>query len=473
MAMGRRNRESQEQLFLVTHQMPQSQGHPFYLKLNKLLAAYSFDDFCEQVCEEFYARGGRPGLAPGIYFRMLLIGFFENISSERGIAWRCADSLSLREFLGLTLDQSVPDHSTVSRTRRLIPYETHLTVFTWVLKVAADQDLLKGKTLGVDATTLEANAAMRSIQRRESGESHIEFMTRLAKESGIETPTREDIAKLDRNRKGKSSNKDWEHPHDPDASITKMKNGSTHMGHKMETAVDMESGIVTATTLHAGHTGDTSSMPETILQATENLKKVTEDPVTEDKLSDKWCSEAVADKGYHSNQTLLDLDEMGIRSYISEPRRGRRRWKGKPAEQQAVYANRRRIRGKRGKELIRRRGEKIERPFAHALEHGGMRRTHLRGHENILKRLLVHIAGLNLGIVMRSLFGVGSPKGPKGSFFAFFECLRSLKTTQIDPRSILGSIWTRIAQNETPARRKTNHANSVDSAISPYFTTDC
>ena len=187
-------------------------------------------------------------MTPGTYFRLLLIGYFEGIDSERGIAWRCADSLGLREFLRIGLDEQTPNHSTISRTRRLIDVETHRKVFLWVLDVIADRGLLKGQTVGVDATTLEANAAMRSIVRRDNGATYDEFLTELARQSGIETPTREDLARMDRKRKKKMSNEEWTSPSDPDARITKMKDGTTHLAHKAEHAVDMESGAVIAVT---------------------------------------------------------------------------------------------------------------------------------------------------------------------------------------------------------------------------------
>jgi transposase len=328
----------------------------------------------------------------------MLIGYFEGIDSERGIAWRVGDSLGLRHFLGFALTDNVPDHSTISRTRRLIDLETHEAVFTWVLKRLAEADLLKGKTVGIDATTLEANAAMRSIVRRDTGESYEAFLTRLAAESGIETPTREDLAKLDKKRKKKASNDDWQNPNDPDARITKMKDGRTHLAHKAEHAVDLDSGAVLSVTLQPADRGDTSSIAETLSLAGDALVDVIADASAGSKVHDSVLAELVADKGYHSNDVLTEVGGMVGRTYISEPDRGRRNWKNKAAAKRAVYANRRRIRGDHGKRLMRRRGERLERSFAHCYETGGMRRTHLCGHENILKRLLVHVAGFNLSL---------------------------------------------------------------------------
>jgi transposase len=421
MAMGRRKRDRQQPLFVAAGDLPETPAHPFYRKLNDVLAGWKFDDLVEGLCRPFYAGVmGRPSLAPGAYFRLLLVGYFEGIDSERGIAWRCGDSLSLRAFVGYGIDEAVADHSTLSRTRRLIDLETHRQVFTWVLKVLADYGLLSGKTLGVDATTLEANAAMRSIVRRDTKEGYQEFLARLAKESGIETPTREDLARIDKGRKNKASNDDWEHPHDPDARVAKMKDGSTHLAHKAEHAVDMGEGghgAVLAVVLHGADEGDTATLLPTINQASENLRAVADDGRVADKVDGDWATEAVTDKGYHSNGTMVDLREAGVRSYVSEPDRsrlGERDWEGRAEAKAAVYANRRRAKGDRGRRLMRRRGEFIERSFAHCYETGGMRRVHLRGRDNILKRLLVHVGGFNLSLVMRKMCGKGTPRGLQG-----------------------------------------------------------
>jgi len=415
MAMGKKG-DSQDGLFVAYHQM-RSAGHPFYRALDGVLREHGFDRYAEKKCARFYHPVvGRPGLAPGNYFRSLLIGYFEGIDSERGIAWRLADSLSLRDFLGLPTGKAPPDHSTISRTRRLIDEETHKEIFTWVLGLLSKEDLLKGKTIGVDGTTLEANAALRSIVRRDDFRGYNEYLTDLAKASGIPTPTREDLARIDRQRKKKGSNQDWVNPHDPDAQITKMKDGSTHIGHKQEHAVDMDSGAVVAVTLHGGAAGDTSTIERTLDAADENLAKARE--LGDKSKTRKRAEETVGDKGYHSKAVMLALELAGRRSYISEPARGPQRWDGEEAERDAVYANRRRKNGPRGQRLRRKRGELIERTFAHTLETGGMRRTHLRFHYNIAKRVLIHVAGFNLGVLMRKRFGVGTPRGLQGRLVA-------------------------------------------------------
>lgn len=421
--MGRRKRERATALWIPTSELPIAPSHPFYTRLNQVLREADFDTFVERRCHKFYAPVmGRPGLPPGVYFRLLLVGYFEGLDSERGIAWRAADSLALRDFLGLGLQDPAPDHSTISRTRRLIDLETHDAVFVWVLQRLADVTLLKGKTLAVDGTTLEANAALRSIVRRDTGEGYHEFLTQLAQASGIGTPTRADLARLDRTRRKKGSNDDWTHPQDPDAKITKMKDGRTHLAHKAEHAVDLETGAVVAVTVQDADDGDTTTMQETLIRAAEHLEQVLPEA--------DILRELVADKGLHSNENLTDLTALGIRTYISEPDRGRRRWRHHQEARDAVYANRRRIRGPRGRRLLRRRGEYVERTFAHTYETGGMRRAHLRGHVNILKRLFIHAGGFNLGLLMRQLIGVGTPRGLQGRLAALIATVWLLRGYQ-------------------------------------------
>jgi transposase len=275
MSMGKRERERQPEMWVITTDLPTSASHPFYARLNQLLTEHHFDDFVEAQCQAFYAKTmGRPGLPPGIYFRLLLIAYFEGINSERGIAWRASDSLALRDFLGVGLDEAPPDHSTISRTRRLIDLETHRAIFTWVLQCLSTAGLVKGKTIGIDATTLEANAALRSIVRRGSRESYEEFLTKLAKASGIGTPTRADLARIDRKRKNKGSNDDWTHPHDPDAKITKMKDGRTHLAHKAERAIDLETGAIVGVTVQGADQGDTTTIQTTLPEAAKQLEAV-------------------------------------------------------------------------------------------------------------------------------------------------------------------------------------------------------
>ena len=315
-------------MWVATQDLPRTAAHPFYRRLNQILDEADFDGFVKSQCQRFYANEiGRPGLAPGRYFRLLLIGSFEGLDAERAIAWRAADSFALREFLGLVLPEAPPDHSTISRTRRLIDLETHAAVFTWLLQRLADAGLVKGKPVGIDATTLEANAALRSSVRRDTGESYQAFLTQLAQASGIETPTRADLARIDRHRKKQGSNDDWPHPHDPDAKSTKMKDGRTHLAHKAEHAVDLETGAIVGVTVQDADDGDTATSSETLTEAAEQIETVAPDG--------EGRQEVVGDKGYHSTQTRVDREAVGVRSDISEPDRGRRHWKKKPVARAA------------------------------------------------------------------------------------------------------------------------------------------
>jgi transposase len=423
MAMGKRPRDRQLTMWVPTTDLPTSASHPFYARLNQLLHDRGFDDFAEARCAAFYATTmGRPGLAPGIYFRLLLVGYFEGLDSERAIAWRAADSLTLRDFLGLAFPDAPPDHTTISRTRRLIDLDTHRDMFTWVLERLGEAGLVKGTTIAIDATTLEANAALRHIVRRDTGESYQAFLTTLAQASGIETPTRADLARLDRKRKKKGSNKAWTSPSDPDAKITKMKDGRTHLAHKAEHAVDLDTGAIVAVTIQGADQGDTQTLPETLAEAVEQLDQVTDADGEPVALAD----EVVADKGCHSRAVVLELSTHGFRTYISEPDRGHQSWLDQEDARDAVYRNRRRIRGDRGKRLLRRRGERVERSFAHTYDTGGMRRTHLRGRTNILKRVLIHASGFNLGLVMRRWLGVGTPRGLQDRLAALIATLVSV-----------------------------------------------
>jgi transposase len=476
MGMGtRRRRQRQERLWISHNELAKGPAHPFYKRVNELLETKQFDEFAEKECARFYAENnGRPSLTPGIYFRLLLVGYFEGIDSERGIAWRAADSMGLRKFLGVGLDEQTPDHSTISRTRRLIDVETHGKVFFWILELLRDQGLLKGKTVGIDATTLEANAAMRSIVRRDGGESYEEFLKGLAKESGIETPTREDLARLDRQRKNKASNEDWVNPHDQDARITKMKDDRTHLAHKAEHAVDLKTGAVLAVTLQEANQGDPATVIETLAQAGENGAELmrTEEPSQKTKMHLRGIEEVVTDKGYHSGATLVMLKNAEVRSYIPEKKqKGQRHWDGKGKQQLAVYENRRRVNGAYGKRLLRKRGELIERSFAHCYDTGGMRRTHLRGHQNILKRLLIHVGAFNLSLIFRRLLGSGTPREWKNRhsslLFALLLLFRRYKTPK--SRTTISFSWPHLRRprNQRYLRYRLRHSGERRSA------TDC
>jgi transposase len=435
MAMGtRKQRQRQEELW-YRRDLAEAPGHPFYRQLNEVLDRASFDEFCEGRCRKFYHQKlGRPSLVPGMYFRVMLIGFFEGIESERGIAWRVADSLCLRQFLQIGLDERTPDHVTISRTRRVMDKATHQEVFGWVLQQVARAGLLRGKTIGIDATTLEANAAMKSIVRRDTEESYTEYLKRLAEAAGLEATDEAALRRMDRRRKKKGSNDEWVNPHDSEAEITRLKNGRTALAYKAEHAVDMDTGAIVAVTTHGGAVGDTTSVGETFPAAGEAVAEQIAEPMADGKfkVNAKGVEELVADKGYHSGDVLVSVLESEVRSYIAEPDRGRRKWAGKRAEQATVYANRQRIGGHRGKQLLRRRGELVERTFAHAYETGALRRLHVRGKQNVQKRLLLQAAACNLALLLRKLIGAGTPRALQDLVIGlFFHLMRLISTLNV------------------------------------------
>lgn len=410
MAMGKR-KQRQESLFITAENLPRSAGHPFYRKLNELLAEAQFDLWVERRCQQYYAqeeKRGQPSIPPGVYFRMLLVGYFENIDSQRGIAWRCADSLSLREFLGLGLDDDTPEHSTLTNTRKRLPKEVFEEVFQFVLRIAVEKKLVSGKTVAVDSTTLEANAAMKSIVRRDTGEDWRAYVVRLMKEDGaIEAdtePTDEEVRRYDQRRKTKKvSNEDWVSQTDPESRIAKLKDGRTHLAYKAEHVVDLQADLLLATEIRLANAADTQTIVDSVVQAQVNLQAAS---------SEARIEQVAADKGYHAADTLELSEFVGVRTYIPEPKRTHeRQWAGKPAEfQRAVYNNRRRMRRNKGKQLQRRRSEVCERTFAHVCDSGGARRTWLRELVNVTKRYLIAGAAHNLGRILRKLFGTGKPR---------------------------------------------------------------
>jgi transposase len=408
MALGKR-RDEQQEMWVATTSLPKSEGHAFYRKLNRLLAEAHFDRTVENLCEPHYhTQLGRPSIPPGVYFRMLLVGYFEGIGSQRGIAWRCGDSLSLREFLGVPLTEETPDHSSLTRVRDRLPLEVHEAVFRLVLGLAAEKGLLKGKTVAVDSTNLEANAAMKSIVRRDTGEDWNDYLRRLLKEEqGIENPTDEELRRFDRQRKDKRvSNEEWVSSTDPQSRIAKMKDGRTHLAYKAEHVVDLETEVVLAASIRKADEADTDTIVDSVIEAQANLSEAG---------IEVEIKEAVADKGYHATDTLELADSLDIRTYIPERKRqgnGKRNWGDVPEEKRrAVLNNRRRTRGARSKRLQRWRSERVERSFAHICETGGARRSWLCGIEKVQKRYLIAAVARNLGLVMRKLFNMGTARG--------------------------------------------------------------
>jgi len=459
MAMGTRKKRQRQEDLWYGGELPTAPGHPFYKRLNGVLDNAGFDPFCETSCASFYHNKlGRPSLPPGQYFRVMMIGFFEGLDSERGIAWRLADSLTLRQFLSIGIDENKPDHVTISRTSGLIDGETHQRIFTWVLERLAQAGLIKGKTIGVDSTTLEANAAMKSIVRRDTGESYMAYLQRLAEAEGIDAQDAAALLRMDRKRKKRTSNEDWNSPSDEESEITKLKDGRTALAYKAENAVDMETGAIVAVTTHGGAAADTATVQETVIDAAIAVAGLIAEktPEGEYPVHPDGVEEVVADKGYHSNDVALGLAELEVRTYIAEPDRGKRNWDGKAAEKAAVYGNRRRIHGDRGKRLQRQRGERIERNFAHQFDTGGLDRLYVRGIENVHKKFLIQAAACNLALLMRSRYGSGKPRaahdGAIEAILTIFAVIKAVEgLLQHDPRT--SPCVVRISRRSTPAVR--------------------
>ena len=450
MAMGQQ-KDRQGDLMVSWSEMPRSPGHVFYDRLQSVLVEADFDGFAEALCKPYYAaRMGAPSVPPGRYFRMHLVGYFEGIGSERGLSWRCSDSLSLRDFLRLESRDRVPDHSWLSKTRSRLPHEVHQAIFDWVLAQIAEAGLVKGERIGVDASTMEANAALRNIVRRDTAEGYREMLERLAQESGIETPTAADLVRLDRKRKGKKlSNQDWVSKSDPEAKIAKMKDGTTHLAYKPEHAVDLDTGAVVAAELHPADEGDPTTRFKTLAAAEANLEAVDAAPTAENPAA------CVADKGYHSRAVLKALDDSLWKTRIAEPKqKGFSRWHGDEAAQRAVTNNRVRLKSGVARAAFKRRAEIVERCFAHNLDRGGMRRTWLRGRENVHKRYLLHVAGHNLSLLMRQLIGAGTPReavaGGYGCIFVIIAPAGTILVAQIllivsqEGKTAFAAIWIAV-----------------------------
>jgi len=456
MALGRRNEERQSEFWVATQHLPVSPGHVFYEKLNGLLAEAGFDEWVETLCEPYYAKGGRNSIPPGVYFRMLMVGYFEGIGGQRGIAWRCSDSLSIRKFLGIPATKDSPDHSSLSVIRERLPSEVHKAAFVFVLELARKKNLLDGRTVGVDSTTLEANAAMKSIVRRDTGEDWQAYLTGLMREAGVvgpdETATVEQMKRFDKSRKGKKvSNDDWESPSDPDSRIAKMKDGTTHLAYKAEHAVDLKTEMIVSAEVYHANQGDTHTIEDTVRLGQVNLQQAG---------SDVQIQEVVGDKGYHSAETLETFAEVTpFRTYIAEPKLPAdklRIWTDKPPEQRAaVYANRRRGRGARGKRLQRQRSERVERTFAHVCETGGARRTWLQGIEKVHKRYLIAAMTHNLGRLMRELFGMGTPRGLQKAAELLDAFLRALYLAVFAIARVMAATWRCVTNiRRAPATRR-------------------
>jgi transposase len=441
MALGKRKRQHQDTFWVAADKLGGGPRNAFYDRLNRLLDEIDFDGQLEKAAEPYYESTGRKGLPPGVYFRMIFIGYFEDISSQRGIAWRCEDSRSLARFLGFAPGESTPDHSTLSLTRERLPMQLHQFAFELILKAAADNGLLKGKTLGVDATDLEANASLKSIVRKDNGDDWREYLRKLYEaETGKSDPDDDELRRFDKNRKPckKVSNDEWESATDPDSRIGQMKDGRYHLKYKAENAVDLETEVIVAAEVYYGNQGDTRTIEDTVNAAKTNLRE-----------AEAGCEvqEVVADKGYHGERTLDQLqNESDVRTYIPEPiQKHHRTWTDKSARREASYRrNRRNTTGKRGRRLQRLRSERVERVFAHLCDTGGARRTWLRGIEKVRKRYVSAAMAFNLGRIMRLLIGAGKPRYAQvlaeRALFALFTILAVWQLRRIASET-LGARW--------------------------------
>ncbi|MEO6325202.1 MAG: transposase, partial [Thermoanaerobaculia bacterium] len=402
MAMGRKELDRQDVMWIAADEIVRGEGHVFYRALNNLFKRHDFDSFAEGVVEKsrVFSNGvGRPSVAPGIYFRMTLVGYFEGLSSERGIAWRCADSMSLREFLGYEMTKEMPDHSTLSRWRRKLPLSVHRAVFEWIVRLARQEGILKGRKIAIDSTTLEANAAMKTIVRKADGATYQQYLKKLAQAEGIENPKAQDLQRMDRKRKTKKvSNRTWKSESDGDARIARMNAGNTRMAYKVENAIDIESRITVAAEVHLADQGDTATIHKTLLAADETTMKAG---------VEGGIKTVIADRGYHSDAVLLNMHAKGYRGYVAEPKRGTRNWQKQrrrdgdeavAARQQAFYANRRRGQSKAGKQLQKKRAEFPERAFAHLKRTGGLARVFVRGRREVGKKLQSYMGAANVSV---------------------------------------------------------------------------
>lgn len=428
MALGKR-KVQQSELFVATNQLAQGPGHPYYSKVNEVLAEAGFDTFVERLCAPYYRQGGRPSIAPGVYFRMLFIGYFEDLDSQRGIAWRCADSLTLRTFLGVAPTAKTPVHASMTVIRQRLPELVYDKVFRFVLGLLEQQGLLPGKTLAIDATTLEANAAMKNIVRKDTAENWQQYLRRLAQAEGITAPSAEELRRRDRRRPHKKvSNAQWQSRSDPDSRIAKMKDGRTHLAYKAEHAVDLQSEAIVAPLITYANCADAKSASWTLTLAQANLVLASDDAERAPTIQ-----EAVMDKGYHDNKWLAACVRRGVRTYIPERRQKKRCWTDKPAEYEAAFrANRRRVRGAKGRRLNRWRSERVERSFAHVCETGGGRRSWLRGLGNVSKVYTLKCAAYNLGLLLRKVWGLGKPRSLRDALRVLFvwlgACAHAIRT---------------------------------------------
>lgn len=404
---SKKKKAEQSEFWIAADQVIGSAPNEFYGKLEETLESFGFAAKVRAVCAPAYDQSGvgRPGIDPAVYLKMIMVGFFEDLPSERAIAARCADSMSIRAFLKYELTEKTPEHSSFTVIRQRLGLEIYERIFTLTLQALREHGLLRGKQLGIDSSVIEANASLRALVHRNTAEQYWEYVKRLAAESGIEPTDTVAVRKFDRHRPGKGSNEQWENPHDPDAKIGRTKDGATDMIYKPEAVVDLDTGAIVQAQVLLGDEADHQGMAGRVLEAQQSINRACERE--EDLLT---VQSVTSDKGYYAVRELQVLQGEGIRTVIADPVDNRRLEKLEPAQKQAVRSARRSVKSKSGKGLLRRRGMHLERSFAHILDCGGMRRTTLRGWENLNKRYKLAAAFYNLSQLMRKLMGVGTPK---------------------------------------------------------------
>ncbi len=429
MSIGKRNKPKQQPLWIAANDLAPRSGHPFYTRLNNLLDKNGFDTWLEQECVPYFSSGGRPSIPPGVYFRMLFVGYLEGFQSERNIAWHCADRMSLREFLGYLPHESTPDHSSLTIWRQRLPLSLYREVFQQILRIVHQHGLIDGYAAGVDSSTIEANASLRRLAKKDSGASYRKYVKDLMRKAGEDPTDTAAVIRFDKKRKGKSlSNKDWESETDPDSRIAKMKDGTTHLAYKAEHAIDLETSAMLGVNIYPADQGDPAELPETLETISDNLSSLG------DESPELLC--VVTDKGYHKAELIKDVNlTHEITTYIPEREtKQRRKWRGDIDARREFHANRKRTRGNEGKRLGRLRAELAERSFAFTKCSGNLGRMTIRGLENVKKRYLLHAAAYNLSLVMRSIFGSGTPKGMADALGRLIVTLLSQFTAIFRPR---------------------------------------
>lgn len=428
----RKKRAVQDQLFVMGSELPRATADAFYRKINETLEKIGFAKSVWEICQPAYAeesKGGRPGIDPVVYLKMLMVGFLENLPSERAIASRCADSLSIRGFLGYSLVENTPDHSSLSVIRERLSSEQFKALHRLLLQALHEHGLLKGKNLGIDSSIMEANASLRELQHRNSDEKYWDYVKKLAAQNGIDPEDTKAVRRFDKKRKGrKTSNQDWVNPHDVEAKVGRTKDGATDMIYKPEHISDLESGAIVHVEVRPGDAGDSEAMSERVMEAVQMVAQV----VPKDKAWQIGQS-VTADEGYFAVAEVAALQAAGCRVVISDPQARRRKCAVGSEERKVLAKARRSVRSRSGRALLRKRGEHLERGFCHLLDHGGLRRATLRGCEKLTKRHYLGAMAFNLSLLLRKIYGVGTPKqwlaggwkSLKGAFFALWALWRS------------------------------------------------